>query len=490
MTDLIILVIAAVVLAVTMAWSRSIELSLGLCYYVDENGERVDDAEPKNGVLLSADTDAPRLDVHFADIGQGDCCIIEFPDGTNMIIDAGSGTSASSATINKTLDFISDTLGNGFKYFDYAVLTHPDSDHCNVLDDVLNKYPSRVCYRPNINGSYNGYTDPGIDGLTADAYTKSNATYKKVIAAMYEPTAEHDFTPVVYVTDPADDSQTISGGAGDEAYSLTFYSPLSNNYGTAKNPDNNNYSPVMVLEYKGFKFTMTGDAEEENLGEFVAKVNAAKSDGVTDKYDAFTDGYCANVIKAGHHGSENATTTEFLEVMTSPVAVANTYSVISCGAGNTYGHPHGAALDRIKGIGIKEENILRTDEKGNISFSVRMDEEGNYNLFYGDVKTPDNPDTPDPDPDPGDPDGEKKLTLVYVEIVGIKITWAVAAWTVYAAFAVVLLLITCLYQFGITGKGGRGGGHRRDNRSSGWSVTVGDKTTGGKKTTGKGGKRR
>ena len=480
--DLVILVIVAVILAISMAWSKSIELALGLSYFVDENGERVEDAKAKNGALLSAD--APRINVHFVDIGQGDCCIIELPDGKNMIIDAGSGLNASKATINKTLDFISNTLGDDFKYFDYAILTHPDSDHCNVLDDVLNKYPSRVCYRPNLKVDYSGYTDPGTEELTAEAFVKSNATYKSVIAAMYEPTAEHDFTPTVYVTNPADDTQTISGGEGDEAYSLTFYSPLSDNYGTAKEPEWNNYSPVMVLEYKGFKFTMTGDAEEDNLDEFVDKVNAAKTDGVTDKYDAFTDIYCANVIKAGHHGSRNATTTEFLEVMTAPNTVANTYSVISCGEGNSYGHPHPEALQRILGVGIKEENILRTDELGNISFSVRVDDDGNYNLFYGDVKTPD---TPDPSDTPSD---DEYLTLVYVEIGGIKLTWAVVAWTLYAVFAVVLLIITALYQFGITGRGGHGGS-RRGNSSSSHRVTVGGKTVAEKKTTsGRGGKRR
>ncbi|MDE7463589.1 MAG: hypothetical protein K2M48_01045, partial [Clostridiales bacterium] len=299
-----------------------------------------------------------------------------------------------------------------------------------------------------------GYTDPGKAELTADALPKSSAVYKSVIAAMYTPTAAHDFTPTVYITDPTDDAQTISGGEGDEKYSLNFYSPLSENYGTTeKNAEWNNYSPVMVLEYRGFKFVMTGDAEEDNLGEFVAKVNAAKTDGVSDKYDVFTDGYCANVIKAGHHGSENATTTEFLEVMTSPAAVGSTYSVISCGTGNSYGHPHAAALNRITGIGITQENILRTDEIGTIGFTVRVDEEGNYNLYYGDTATTPTP-TPTPTPE------EKPTTvkvLVYNKLWGIELKWPVVAWACYAVLVVLVALHAAYVRF-LSGRR-KGGSH-------------------------------
>ncbi|MDE7463815.1 MAG: hypothetical protein K2M48_02200, partial [Clostridiales bacterium] len=120
--DLAILIIVAVILAITMVWSREIELELGLSYYEEVDGEA---AAALNAGKRSADGE---LRVHFVDIGQGDCAIIELPDGKNIIIDAGSGTSSAGpkAMINSTLEFVSDTLGDDFKYFDYAILTHPD----------------------------------------------------------------------------------------------------------------------------------------------------------------------------------------------------------------------------------------------------------------------------------------------------------------------------------------------------------------------------
>mgnify|MGYP002509213069 CR=1 FL=1 len=41
------------------------------------------------GAYAAADGDYPELKLHFVDVGQGDCTIIELPDGGTMIIDGG-----------------------------------------------------------------------------------------------------------------------------------------------------------------------------------------------------------------------------------------------------------------------------------------------------------------------------------------------------------------------------------------------------------------
>lgn len=65
----------------------------------------------------------------------------------------------------------------------------------------------------------------------------------------------------------------------------------------------------------------------------------------------------ADILKVGHHGSENSSTEEFLK------AVSPKVSVISSGAGNKYGHPTADALDRLDAIGTK---VYRTDTAGTI----------------------------------------------------------------------------------------------------------------------------
>jgi competence protein ComEC len=40
---------------------------------------------------------------------------------------------------------------------------------------------------------------------------------------------------------------------------------------------------------------------------------------------------------------------------------------ISCGVGNSYGHPHAELLERLRKVGTK---IYRTDESGNITVEI------------------------------------------------------------------------------------------------------------------------
>ncbi len=71
------------------------------------------------------------------------------------------------------------------------------------------------------------------------------------------------------------------------------------------------------------------------------------------------------VLKAGHHGSRNSTGAEFL------AQVRPRLTVISCGRGNRYGHPHAETLQRLQEAG---SCILRTDESGCIK--ITFDAEG------------------------------------------------------------------------------------------------------------------
>lgn len=431
-TDAILLVFIAVALGVSMAWSLDIELKLGLLHYVsaaDVDEKDIVVIERKtDGVRVSADGGQAELYVHYVDVGQGDCTIIEFPDGKTMVIDGGENNKKTETAIQT---FIDKTFGEGFAYFDYAILTHPDSDHCGSMDYVLDNYPARVVYRPNVEAvgtKSNPYVDPGKADLSANAVAKNTAAYANSVRAMYAPTAEHDFTPIVYVTDPADEEQTITGGSGEDAYGFTFFSPLSEKY-----TDWNDYSPIIILEYRGYNFALSGDAEKKNEQEFVEKVESAKTDGVTDKYDIFTDSFTVNAIKCGHHGSRTSTSQAYIDAITTPNGAAACYYIISCGDGNSYGHPHSETLDRLEAMGVPESNILRTDLVGDITLSVRVDENGAYNLFYGDkASAPIEPDDP-----PELPPCIYPEVLVYREFMGVKLKWGVVAWTAYAVLVVV-----------------------------------------------------
>ena len=71
------------------------------------------------------------LRMHFLDVGEGDCSIIEFPDGKVMLVDGGNGAEITATTILRYLNALK------IKSIDYVMLTHADSDHCGALDSVL-----------------------------------------------------------------------------------------------------------------------------------------------------------------------------------------------------------------------------------------------------------------------------------------------------------------------------------------------------------------
>jgi beta-lactamase superfamily II metal-dependent hydrolase len=65
----------------------------------------------------------------------------------------------------------------------------------------------------------------------------------------------------------------------------------------------------------------------------------------------------AEVLKVGHHGSKTSTHPAFL------AAVSPRWAVVSCGAGNRYGHPDRTTLERMQSRGAQ---VIRTDRHGGI----------------------------------------------------------------------------------------------------------------------------
>ncbi|MBQ7227200.1 MAG: MBL fold metallo-hydrolase, partial [Clostridia bacterium] len=310
------------------------------------------------------------LTVHFIDCGQADACVIQFPDDKTMLIDAGHTSSASYANV---VDYIEDL---NITKFDYFIMTHADADHIGGVTKVFDgSVTADVVWRPSQIASDEGYTDPAIAktgkyGLpydeseaTSKDHKQKSATYKEALECVYEMTDE------VYVIDPSNDetnhienSVTVSG----ETFTYTFdmYSPLEPPY-----KNNNDYSPIMVLSYAGRNIVLAGDAEEENEAEFVDKVKNTNDD---DRYDRFREGFHADVLKMSHHGSETSSSEEYLEIMCSDVeARANTYTIFSCGEGNSHAHPQFGVLDRTRAMGFSPERIERTDLNGNIKFDIQ-----------------------------------------------------------------------------------------------------------------------
>ena len=192
----------------------------------------------------------------------------------------------------------------GVESLDYVIGTHPDADHIGGLDVIVYKY--------------------NCDTVIMPDYEKDTKTYQELVDVIHDKNMKINY-PVV-------GEQYALGEA-----KFTIIAPNSNSYGG----NANDYSVAILLEYGKNRFLFTGDAEEASETEML-------SNGIE---------LSADVYKVAHHGSRSASTQEFLN------AVRPKYAVISCGEGNSYGHPHAEVLNRLRSMGVE---VFRTDEQGSI----------------------------------------------------------------------------------------------------------------------------
>lgn len=192
----------------------------------------------------------------------------------------------------------------GYDTLDYVIASHAHSDHIGGLPDVISSF--------NVNNFY-------LTAMAAD--TK---IYEDMLIAVDNSGAK---TRVVTAGDYIINESSLSAFVA---------APVS-----LTNENQNNNSIVLKLTYGENVFLFTGDAEKE-------------------EEDSTRSNIKCDVIKVGHHGSTTSSSSNFLK-KTEP-----TYGVISCGMGNSYGHPTQTILDRYKNAGIK---LFRTDLQGTIIFT-------------------------------------------------------------------------------------------------------------------------
>lgn len=189
------------------------------------------------------------------------------------------------------------------KKLDVLVGTHPDSDHIGGIDDVLENFQVDTIYFPDSR--------------------KMTKTYRQVEDALKETNKKRTMPKI---------GKKYSYGN----VVIRFLGPLK------EYKDANNDSLVVQLAYGKNRFLFMGDAEEE-----------AEKDLVKQGYDLECD-----VLKIGHHGSYTATSQMFLQ------EADPTYGVISCGANNSYGHPHAEVVSRLEDQDVQ---LYYTDSMGTIT---------------------------------------------------------------------------------------------------------------------------
>ena len=197
------------------------------------------------------------------------------------------------------VDYLND---HGIEKLEYVVCSHGHADHCGGLDAVVENFDVGTVF-----------TSP-YPGDTSSYEIFSDAVNAKGLAMTVPELGE-------------------SYSLGEARFE--FIGPL-------EEYDNiNDDSLVMRLEYGETSFLFTGDMTSKAERDLL-------EDGANVKCD---------VLKVGHHGSSGSSSYRFLYEAEPKIAV------ISCEAGNSYGHPHEEALSRLNDCGAE---VCRTDLEGSI----------------------------------------------------------------------------------------------------------------------------
>lgn len=275
------------------------------------------------------------LKVHFLNVGNADCTIMQFPDNRKMLIDAGDNTQRSREYILKYLDEkIFDK--NEEKIIDYFVYTHSHSDHIGGGETIFDKFEIKTCLRPKLYSE----SEASNLGISTSQQIVTSGIYETFIDKLYEENCIINYFSA--------GTQIEIGGVD-----IKFLAPLRNYYEKI-----NNFSPVMVFSYADKKFMFVGDIEESVENEVL--YTYAYSDGEYARQNLNVD-----VLKIAHHGSSTSTSQAFLN------ATTPNYAVISA-SGEDYNHPSDQTLENLKNANV--ENVLRTDKNGNIVFGVSNDD--------------------------------------------------------------------------------------------------------------------
>jgi len=96
-----------------------------------------------------------KLYVRCINVGQGDCTLIMTPKGKTMLIDCGSSAWGTSNIKSLQKDLMEIRTAG---YLDVLVLTHPDGDHYNKLQQALGTFQIERIYFSNELSAYRAYS--------------------------------------------------------------------------------------------------------------------------------------------------------------------------------------------------------------------------------------------------------------------------------------------------------------------------------------------
>lgn len=267
--------------------------------------------------IASAGRDTLRIT--FMDVGQGDSALIEFPNGKNILVDAGVGGDEELFDAGRSV--VAPFLWNkGINRIDAVIATHFHEDHLGGIIYVLENFPVGIVM------------DNGALAGNSGIYNRYVKTIKRK------------------------NIHRVTMGEGDEisygGAKIIVLSPPKDRELT----DSNDNSIVLKLQYKNFSALLCADTQESSLERMAAQYGKLlKSD----------------VIKIPHHGGNvgsQSVVNNFLGFVRPKIAVISVAKI------NKYRLPSQKMLDVIR---LSKPVIYQTKDEGAIAIIAG---EGTYKV--------------------------------------------------------------------------------------------------------------
>ena len=209
------------------------------------------------------DPEGDEMALHFIDVGQGDCALLQTPQGS-VLIDCGEKEYGD--------DVVAYLDSQGIGELEYFIITHPDSDHMGSAAYVLENVK--------------------VKNFIINGKQKSAKFFESALDVIEEKNIGHD------VAIPGD--KYIVG-----ALHMEIIGPRVDDIDDLESNDS---SLIIYATYGSKAFLFTGDAEKEGE-ELLLKYDAGRID--------------CDIFSAGHHGAKTSNSLALMQAATPTYVVVS-----------------------------------------------------------------------------------------------------------------------------------------------------------------------
>ncbi len=273
------------------------------------------------------------LKIHAINVGWGQSVLVEGPNGTTLLIDAGLA--------NKKDIVINYLKNRGIAQLDHFVLSHNHADHGGGAEFVVRALKPKKSF-------YGG----GQENMTTTFMKNWFSAYGEV--SMPAPIG----IPLGYKIDLGDGATATAVAAGckivHEAEVVAKLRLTQPDYAMPPCDNMNDASIVLLIKYKGFDYLVSGDMggnAHNGQSDFETPVITALL--LASETHLRIPAKGIDVLHLGHHGSSTSTNQNYVNLAGPEVAL------VSVGPNQPHGLPNAEALQPLLDKSIK---VLQTDE--------------------------------------------------------------------------------------------------------------------------------